>query len=47
MLASRGGHIKCIELLIKYSADINIIDRIGQNALHYACYDGHKKCIRK
>ena len=36
MLASKGGHLMCIDSLLMKSADLNIQDQSGQTALMHA-----------
>jgi ankyrin repeat protein len=35
-LASSGGHLAVLEILLKYGAKANIIDTAGYTPLHYA-----------
>lgn len=40
--ASRGGHIKLLELLLENDAKVNYCDQYGLTALHVAAIKGHK-----
>ncbi|XP_059490778.1 uncharacterized protein LOC132205621 [Neocloeon triangulifer] len=40
--ASKGGHVPCINELLKRKAKINAIDSFGQTALHLAARNGHE-----
>jgi len=35
-LASYGGHLAVLEILLKYGAKVNMIDTAGYTPLHYA-----------
>ena len=43
--AAADGHHKCLDLLIKANADINIKNNRGFTALIYAANKGHHKCV--
>jgi len=45
ILASKGGHIDCLKLLLNHGADPNIQYRGNQNALLFAAGNGHYECI--
>ncbi|OQR91012.1 hypothetical protein THRCLA_09121 [Thraustotheca clavata] len=40
MVAAAKDHLACLELLLRNGANINAIDDQGNNALHYACFQG-------
>ena len=42
MLAARGGHEKCVELLLNKSADVNLQDDHGRTALMFAMHQRKK-----
>jgi ankyrin repeat protein len=46
MLASLGGHNKCVALLLKYGAEVNHQCVNGNTAAMLACYRGHQKIIK-
>jgi len=39
--ASMYGHTKCVELLLSFGADPNIVDMKGRSALHHSANNGH------
>jgi ankyrin repeat protein len=42
MLACQFQNLKCIELLLSTGCDLDLVDKIGNMALHYGCEkDGH------
>jgi len=44
-LAAEQGHRLCIEVLLKYSADILLPNFLGQLPLHTAIQNGHSQCV--
>ncbi len=44
-IAAFCGKLGLIELLVEYGASINIRDKQGSSALHYACFRSHKECV--
>lgn len=45
--AADRGHANILDILLKYGADVNLIDNeSGQTALHYAISCGHLECIK-
>lgn len=45
MLASKGGHYKCMLSLMIRGASLNICDSNGYTAIHYAAKQGHKDIV--
>jgi hypothetical protein len=45
MLASQQGHLDCVQLLVKYEADLNFLDRDNFTALDYAQQKKHKEVV--
>lgn len=43
MIASSKGHEEIVKALLKAKANVNEVDKKGQNALHYATFYGHMK----
>ena len=41
-----GGHDKCLGLLLKDGADVNMLDERGNTCLLHAAHVGHKKCVK-
>ena len=37
MLGAKLGNVKCVELLLSHSCDIDQVDSHGNTALHYGC----------
>ncbi|CAG0878943.1 unnamed protein product [Darwinula stevensoni] len=45
--AARGGHIQCVERLLKApKVEINVPNKMGDTALHLASYKGHTDVIQ-
>lgn len=44
--AARGGHVKCLELLLEAGADPSISDACGCTPLHHAASSGHMAAAR-
>ena len=45
MAACYGGHLKCVELLAKKSAFLEMKDRLGRTAAHFACMKGKHQVL--
>ena len=45
ILASFGGHQRCIEVLLEYNANTEQKNSDGKNALALASFVGHKDCV--
>ena len=45
ILAAKGGHTQCVEILLEAGADPNIQYRGNQNALLFAAGNGHYECL--
>ena len=45
MLASKGGHYKCMLSLMIRGASLNIGDMNGYTAIHYSSRQGHKEIV--
>ena len=43
--ANINGHHKCVELLMKAGADVNIPDTKGLTALMHASVNGYRQCL--
>ncbi|XP_004709155.1 protein phosphatase 1 regulatory subunit 27 [Echinops telfairi] len=41
-----SGNLECVQLLVKYGADIHQRDESGWTALHIACSDGYPDIAR-
>ncbi|XP_048258008.1 fibronectin type 3 and ankyrin repeat domains protein 1-like [Haliotis rufescens] len=46
MRAAYRGHRDVVELLVSEGADVSLVDRNGNNILHYACYEGHLETVK-
>ncbi|EDO46099.1 predicted protein, partial [Nematostella vectensis] len=44
--AARYGNEKCIELLLKSGAKLNVPQRYGWRPIHEAAMNGHTECVR-
>ncbi|CAG9314155.1 unnamed protein product [Blepharisma stoltei] len=44
-VATRSGHLKIVELLIKEGANINAVNDAGQSILFIACWHNHKDVV--
>jgi ankyrin repeat protein len=43
--AAEQGHTLCVEILLKYGADVLLTNYLGQLALHTAIQNGHSQCV--
>ena len=41
-----GGHKHVVKELLKYIADINVVDSNGQASAHLAAYHGEAECLK-
>ncbi|XP_067653665.1 uncharacterized protein [Haliotis asinina] len=46
MEAARNGHRDVVEFLVGRGADVSLLDSVGDNALHFACYNGHLETVK-
>ncbi|XP_067653399.1 cyclin-dependent kinase 4 inhibitor C-like [Haliotis asinina] len=46
MAAIQKGHRDVVEFLVGRGADVSLVDRDGNNVLHYACYDGDVETVK-
>ncbi|CAF0926376.1 unnamed protein product [Rotaria sp. Silwood1] len=44
-IAAEYGHKLCVEILLKYDADVLFPNYLGQLALHIAIQNGHSECV--
>ena len=44
--AARGGHLKVVEYLVKYGANIDLKDNLGRTALMWAARYGHVEVVK-
>ena len=44
-LASRCGHVACLETLLQCGADPDSLDSVGRTPLFYAVYNGHTEAV--
>ena len=47
MHAAEGGHIHCVNILLKQGADVNRRDEYAQTALMYAAAHNHVMCLER
>eukprot|EP00808_Paulinella_micropora_P019350 g17535.t1 len=45
MLAAWKGHAKCVDLLLRYGAEVNCVDVDGESSLDRAVKAGHSDCV--
>ena len=45
-IACQEGNTDCVDLLLEFKADPNIVDETGETPLHYACRTGASECVR-
>lgn len=43
--ATRYGHNTCVEVLLAAGSRTNVIDELGNSAMHYAAWYGHQDCL--
>ncbi len=46
MCACAQGRIELAKLLLKYHADLILLDRYEHSAIHYAIWGGSAKCVK-
>ncbi|XP_071085233.1 ankyrin repeat domain-containing protein 50-like [Haliotis cracherodii] len=46
MWAARRGHTEVKDLLLRKGADRELVDGVGNNILHWACYGGHVEMVK-
>ncbi|XP_067654143.1 uncharacterized protein [Haliotis asinina] len=46
MAAAVKGHRDVVEFLVGRGADVSLVDRVGYNILHYACYNGDVETVK-
>ncbi|XP_046557147.1 ankyrin repeat domain-containing protein 50-like [Haliotis rubra] len=46
MWAARRGHRELVDLLVKKGANLALVDDVGNNILHWACYGGHIAMVK-
>ncbi|XP_067653405.1 ankyrin repeat domain-containing protein 50-like [Haliotis asinina] len=46
MAAAVNGHWDVVEFLVGRGADVSLVDRGGNNVLHYACYNGDVETVK-
>ena len=46
MYFSRGGHLECVNLLIKAGADVNMRNKHGESALSFSCIADQARCMK-
>ena len=46
ILASKNGHVKCVQRLVKAGAPLDVATAQGGSALHFACRDGSAACVK-
>jgi hypothetical protein len=46
MFASKLGHLRCVELLVQYGANVNLLDKTKKNAVIYSKTKEIKKLLR-
>ncbi|XP_067653730.1 uncharacterized protein [Haliotis asinina] len=46
MEAAWYGHRDVVEFLVGRGADVSLVDRVGDNILHYACYNGDVETVK-
>lgn len=45
--AASEGHLHCLETLLQFRADPNIMDEKGLSAMYYAAWEGHLHCMQR
>jgi len=40
-----SASVDCVRLLLQHQASVGVVDKLGQNPLHYAALDGKGDCI--
>lgn len=45
--ASEFGNVDAARSLIKSGMKVNVVDNVGWSALHFACYNGRRECIKE
>ncbi|XP_067653400.1 putative ankyrin-containing lipoprotein Lxx09580 [Haliotis asinina] len=46
MVAAYRGHRDVVEFLVGRGADVSLVDRDGDNVLHFACISGHLEIVK-
>ncbi|XP_067668045.1 ankyrin repeat domain-containing protein 50-like [Haliotis asinina] len=46
MWAARRGYKELVDFLVKKGADVKLVDGIGNNILHWACFGGHVPMVK-
>ena len=46
MLAAARGHLECVALLCRYSANVHCCNRAGASAIYLARRKGHSLCAQ-